>query len=64
MKFFEAHKSTFGNPGTLIMGTGPWELDSFDPTSGAELAANPSWWGGKVPIQHISVKIFSNETSL
>ena len=64
MKFFEAHKSTFGNPGTLIMGTGPWELDSFDPTTGAELAANPSWWGGKVPIQHISVKIFSNETSL
>ena len=46
------------------MGTGPWELDSFDPTTGAEMSANPNWWGGKVPIQHISVKVFSNETSL
>jgi peptide/nickel transport system substrate-binding protein len=64
MKFFEAHKATFGNAGTLIMGTGPWELDSFDPTTGAEMSANPHWWGGKVPIQHISVKVFSNETSL
>jgi peptide/nickel transport system substrate-binding protein len=63
MKFFEAHKATFGNAGTLIMGTGPWEVDSFDPTKGAELSANPHWWGGKVPIQRISVTLFSNETS-
>jgi peptide/nickel transport system substrate-binding protein len=64
MKFYEEHKATFGNPGTLIMGTGPWEVDSFDPTTGAELSANPDWWGGKVPIQEISVKLFSQETSL
>jgi peptide/nickel transport system substrate-binding protein len=63
-KFAEEHKSTFGKPGTLIMGSGPWEVDSLDPTTGAELSANPHWWGGKVRIQRISVKLYSNETSL
>jgi peptide/nickel transport system substrate-binding protein len=63
-KFAEAHKDTFGKPGTLIMGTGPWKVDSLDPTTGAELSANPDWWGGRVPIQQISVKVFSNETSV
>ncbi len=63
-KFAQAHMSTFGQPGTLIMGSGPWEIDSLDPTSGAELSANPDWWGGTVRIQHISVKFFSSETSL
>jgi peptide/nickel transport system substrate-binding protein len=64
MKFAEAHKGTFGSAGTLIMGTGPWEVDSFDPTTGVQLSANPHWWGGKVPIQRISVKFYSSETSV
>jgi peptide/nickel transport system substrate-binding protein len=62
-KFYLAHKNTYGEPGTLVMGSGPWKIDSFDPTSGAELSANPHWWGGKVRIQHISFKFFSSETS-
>jgi peptide/nickel transport system substrate-binding protein len=62
-QFEQAHKATFGQPGTLVMGTGPWKIDSFDPTSGAELSANPHWWGGKVPIKHISFKFFSSENS-
>jgi peptide/nickel transport system substrate-binding protein len=61
--FLQAHKASFGKPGTLVMGTGPWEIDSLDPTRGAELSANPHWWGGKVPIQHISYKFFTSETS-
>jgi peptide/nickel transport system substrate-binding protein len=63
-KFYQAHQATFGKAGTLIMGTGPWEADSFDPTTGAKLSANPHWWGGKVPIQRITVSTFANETSL
>jgi peptide/nickel transport system substrate-binding protein len=62
-KFQQAHAASFGQPGTLVMGTGPWKIDSFDPTSGAELSANPHWWGGKVPIKHISFKFFSDENS-
>jgi peptide/nickel transport system substrate-binding protein len=63
MKFAEAHKSTFGKPGVLVMGSGPWEVDSLDPIAGAELSANPDWWGGPVPVQHISLKFFTNPTS-
>lgn len=61
--FQEAHKATFGKPGTLVMATGPWEVDSFDPTTGIDLSANPHWWGGQVPIKQISFKFFSTETS-
>jgi peptide/nickel transport system substrate-binding protein len=61
--FAEAHKATLGKPGVLIEGTGPWKIDSLDPTAGAQLSANPHWWGGRVPIQHISFTFFSSETS-
>jgi peptide/nickel transport system substrate-binding protein len=61
--FAEAHQKTLGNPGVLIEGTGPWEFDSLDPTKGATLSANPHWWGGKVPIQRITVTFYSTQTS-
>jgi peptide/nickel transport system substrate-binding protein len=63
-KWTQAHSGTLGNPGTLIMGSGPWEVSSLDPTTGAVLTANPHWWGGAVPIRQISVKVYSTETSL
>jgi peptide/nickel transport system substrate-binding protein len=62
-KFQDEHRTTMGQPGVLIQGTGPFKIDSFDATTGIEFSANPYWWGGKVPIQHLSVKIFSSETS-
>ena len=42
-KFQDEHKTTMGRPGVLIMGTGPFKIDSFDPTTGLELSANPHW---------------------
>ena len=63
MKFAQAHQGTFGGSRALIMGSGPWKIDSFDPTKGAELSANPHWWGGKVPVSHISFTFFSSATS-
>ena len=62
-KFADEHPATMGRPGVLIMGTGPWQIDSFDPTTGVELSANPHWWGGTVPVRQISVKFFASETS-
>jgi peptide/nickel transport system substrate-binding protein len=62
-KFQQEHPTTMGQPSVLIMGTGPWKIDSFDPTTGLQLSANPHWWGGKVPIQQITVKLFASETS-
>jgi peptide/nickel transport system substrate-binding protein len=61
--FYQAHQSTFGNAGTLLMGTGPWEVDSFD-TTGAKLSANPHWWGGQVPIQRVTVTTYAEESSI
>jgi peptide/nickel transport system substrate-binding protein len=46
------------------MGSGPWEVTSLDPTTGAQLTANPDWWGGEVPVQQIQYKFFATETSL
>jgi len=63
-KFAQAHAGTFGQPGVLLIGTGPWKIDSFDPTRGATLSANPHWWGGKVPVQKVTFTFFANETSL
>jgi peptide/nickel transport system substrate-binding protein len=63
-KFQQEHKTTMGQPGVFIMGTGPWKFDSFNPSTGMELSANPNWWAGKVPIQHISIKFFADETSM
>ena len=62
--FQQAHQTTFGQPGTLTMGSGPWIIDSFDPTKGAVATANPHWWGGKVPVQRVEFTFFSSETSL
>ncbi|MCW2780713.1 MAG: transporter substrate-binding protein [Marmoricola sp.] len=62
-KFFEAHKSTFGQPGTGVIGTGPWQVDSLDATTGAALSANKYYWGGKVPYSKINFSFFSNETN-
>ncbi len=63
MKFAEEHKTDFGQPGVLLMGSGPWEVTSLDSTTGAELTANPDWWAGPVPVQHISMKFFTSPTS-
>jgi peptide/nickel transport system substrate-binding protein len=62
-KFAQAHKTTFGQGGVLVMGSGPWKLDSFDPATGATLSANPHWWGGKVPVQRVTFTFFSNANS-
>lgn len=63
-KFYDAHKATFGQPGTMTMGTGPWILDSLDPTRNMEFTANAHWWAGKVNIQHITFKKFGDETAM
>lgn len=62
-KFYEQHKATFGQPGTGVVGTGPWQITKFDPTSGAQLTANPNYWHGPVNIKQISWTFYSSETS-
>jgi peptide/nickel transport system substrate-binding protein len=63
-KFQEEHRATMGQPGVGEMATGPFEIQSFDPTTGVELTANPHYRGGQVTVKHISVKFFANDTSM
>lgn len=62
--FFEEDPETFGQPGRLIMGTGPWQFDSLTPTTGMELSAFPDYWGGEPSIERISVKSFADENAM
>jgi peptide/nickel transport system substrate-binding protein len=62
--FQQAHKSSFGKPGTLIMGTGPWRPVSLDPTTGVQLVANPTYWHGPVNVKRMSIIFFQTETSM
>jgi peptide/nickel transport system substrate-binding protein len=63
-KFQEDHQTTMGRPGVLLQGTGPWMVDSFNPTTGLELSANPHYWDGPVNFKHVTAKFFTDETSL
>jgi peptide/nickel transport system substrate-binding protein len=62
-KWYLEHQSTFGKPGTGVMGTGPWVIKSYNGTTSAELTANPHYWRGAVNIKNVSVQFFSSETS-
>ncbi len=61
--FYLAHQSTFGQPGTLIEATGPFQITSFDPSTSAQFVANPHYWGGPVNIQKLTIQYFASETS-
>ena len=63
-KFQQEHGSQMGHPGVGVMATGPYEIKSFDPTTGLELSANPHYWGGAVPVRQISVRFFATDTSM
>ena len=63
-KFQQEHGTAMGQPGVGVMTTGAFEVQSFDPTTGLELTANPHYWAGKVPVQHISLKFFADDTSM
>ena len=62
--FAEQAGETFGQPSTLVMGTGPWQVDSLNPTSGMELSAFEDYWGGTAPIGRVSVKFFADDRSM
>ncbi|MGB5759157.1 MAG: ABC transporter substrate-binding protein [Acidimicrobiales bacterium] len=42
-------------------GTGPWVLDSFDPTTFvAKYSRNPNWWGGSAVLDTIELRGFAD----
>ena len=63
--YFEQNKDDYGVPGNpvKVMGTGSYIPQSFDPTTGEELKANPTYWGGKPRFQRVSMKFFQDVQS-
>ena len=62
-KFYEEHEDDFGNPGTLIMGTGPYEVTKLDPSSGVTYQAYSDYWGGQAEFDTLELSYFDTETN-
>lgn len=60
---FDENTDTFGQPGTGVVGTGPWQLDTFNPTTGASLSANANYWGPEQPFGDIEMTFYASETN-
>ena len=39
-------------------GTGPWKLESYDPSTGARFVRNDTWWGGMTPLDAVEYTFF------
>jgi peptide/nickel transport system substrate-binding protein len=57
-------EKALGTPGHMLIGTGPWKLDSYTPEASVELSRNPYWTGTPQPAQKITVDLFKTEASL
>ena len=53
-----------GTIGTKTIGSGPFELASWDPNSKEVLKANPNWAGGKTGVDEIDISVLPDETAI
>lgn len=53
-----------GTPGHMLIGTGPWKIDSFTPLTNARFSRNPYWTGPKQPAERINIEFFKTEGSM
>jgi peptide/nickel transport system substrate-binding protein len=54
--------STFTDP--TPVGTGPYELDTFSPSAGVTLKANPSYWGGAPAVGGVDFPIIASNATV
>ncbi|MBA3868308.1 MAG: ABC transporter substrate-binding protein [Anaerolineae bacterium] len=60
----KADAAKSGDFKSTAIGTGPFKLTSWTPDEKTELAANTDWWGGKIAIDGIEIRIIPDETSI
>lgn len=60
----KSSEKELGTPGHLLVGTGPWKLDSYKTEASAHLSRNPYWTGPAQPAEKITVSLFKTEASL
>jgi peptide/nickel transport system substrate-binding protein len=57
-------EKALGTPGHMVIGTGPWKIDSFTPQASARLSRNPYWAGPKQPAERVDIEYFKSEASM
>ncbi len=64
-RFWEEHQDDIGSPGTLTMGTGPYEVTEYVPDESVRLVRNESYWGTKPKAREVSIRVITEpETRL
>jgi peptide/nickel transport system substrate-binding protein len=66
--FVQAHGGVVaGQPNTYMtthaMGTGPFELQSYNPSTGAIFTRNPTYWGTPAKAQEIDVQVVTSDAT-
>jgi peptide/nickel transport system substrate-binding protein len=61
--YWKKYNGAIGTPQALLNGTGPYKVTSFQPDSGVQLEASGTWWGGKPPVESISVSFISDDNA-
>ncbi len=57
-------EKALGTPGHMVIGTGPWKIDSFTPLGSARFSRNPYWTGPKQPAESVDIEYFKSEASM
>jgi peptide/nickel transport system substrate-binding protein len=53
-----------GTPGHMLIGTGPWKFEGYQPEVSVHLSRNPYWTGPRQPAERITVNLFKTEASM
>jgi len=54
----------FGGPSGLVMGTGPYQIKSFSPASGATMTRFDGYWGAKPAAKELDIKVIADPETL
>ncbi len=57
-------EKALGTPGHMLIGAGPWKVDSYQPEANVQLARNPYWTGPRQPAEKITIDLFKTEASM
>ncbi len=57
-------EKALGTPGHMLIGTGPWKLDSYKPEASVELSRNPYWTGARPPAEKVTFTLFKSEAAM
>lgn len=60
--FYDSHED-IGTPGVLNMGTGPYEFESFKPSSETVLKANADYWGAEPKYDTLTLRTVTDDST-